>query len=157
MSFEAHLSKHFTLTELTHTSTGLPNKPTSEAINHLKLLCENVLEPVRDHFRRPVIISSGYRSLAVNRAVKSGDTSQHIKGEAADFHVQGYTVYELAIWINENLDFDQLILENFVPSKKYSGWVHCSYGPRMRNSEMTKFRGSSKYYAGINLTPEKVR
>jgi len=155
MSAQVHLSKHFTLDELAHTSSGLTNRPTQLVIKHLTKVCENVLEPVREQFKRPLVISSGYRSLAVNRAVRSADTSQHIKGEAADFHVQGHSVYEVAAWINDNLDFDQLILENFVPSQLYSGWVHCSYGPRMRNQILTKFRGSSNYYPGLNVTPSR--
>jgi zinc D-Ala-D-Ala carboxypeptidase len=101
-----------------------------------------------------VLVHSGYRSAAVNRAVGGSTRSQHCLGEAVDFHVKDHTVYEVALWIAENLDYDQLILENFVPKLASSGWVHCAYGPRMRAQDLTKFKGSAKYHAGILLEPE---
>jgi zinc D-Ala-D-Ala carboxypeptidase len=146
------LSTHFTLAELTKTSCGLPNNTTSPVIvSNLQAVCDNILEPVRAHYKKPVIIHSGYRSPAVNTAIGGSKTSQHCRGEAADFHVTGHSVYEVVNWISENLDFDQLILENFVPNIMNSGWVHCSYSKRNRNQEMTKFKGSGKYYPGIIL------
>ncbi|QBE62457.1 hypothetical protein [Pseudoduganella lutea] len=73
-------------------------------------------------------------------------------GEAADFHVAGHTVHEVALWISAHLDFDQLILENFVPGAASSGWVHCSFAKKNRGMQLTKFKGSRQYYAGIQLT-----
>ncbi len=148
------LSSHFTLAELTKTSTELPNDTTSPiVIGNLQALCLNILEPVREHYNGAVIINSGYRSPAVNSAVGGSKTSRHCLGEAADFHVPGNSVYEVANWISENLDFDQLILENFIPNMAASGWVHCSYSKSNRNQELTKFKGSSTYYPGIILQP----
>lgn len=150
------LSKHFTLEELSATNTKLPNRPPREVVERLRALCEFVLEPVRAHYGRPVIIHSGYRSPAVNAAIKGSKTSQHMKGEAADFHVEGRTVYEVATWLSETFEvfYDQLILENYVPNNPASGWVHCSYRSHMnRNESLTKFRGSSKYYEGILSKP----
>lgn len=146
------LSQHFTLAELTKTSSKLSNKPDSPiVIANLQAVCTNILEQVREHYKKPIIIHSGYRSPAVNSAVGGKKSSQHCSGEAADFHVTGYSVYEVATWISENLDFDQLILENFVPNITTSGWVHCSFSKRNRNQELTKFKGSNKFYPGIIL------
>ena len=78
------LSKNFTLAELTKTSVGLPNNPSDVEIERLKILCEKVLQPLRDDFNAPIIINSGYRSQQVNKAVGGVPTSQHLKGESAD-------------------------------------------------------------------------
>lgn len=146
------LSANFTLAELTATATGLPNTPDAATIVNLKAVCVNILEPVRKQFAQPVIVHSGYRSVPVNTAVGGSDRSQHRMGTAADFHVAGHTVHEVALWISAHLDFDQLILENFVPGAASSGWVHCSFTKQNRNMELTKFKGSRQYYAGIQLT-----
>ena len=120
------LSKHFSLAELTRTGSGLPNQVTSPVtLANLRQLCQAVLEPVREHFGKAVIVHSGYRSLAVNTAVGGNPRSQHVFGEAADFHVDGFTVYEVASWMSDSMEYDQLILENFVPGSENSGWVHC--------------------------------
>jgi hypothetical protein len=149
------LSTHFTLAELTTTSYKVANTPSSPVIiDNLRGVCLNVLEKVREHFGRPVIIHSGYRSPALNAAIPgSSNKSQHMTGEAADFHVSGYTVFEVARWISENLEYDQLILENFVPGIKTSGWVHCSYSKDNEGENLTKFKGSKKYYPGLLLNP----
>jgi len=148
------LSKHFSLAELTHTSQKIANVPVSPIIlNNLRVVCENILELIRSHYGRPVIIHSGYRCPAVNAAIGGSKTSQHMKGEAVDFHVSGHTVYDVAVWISENLDYDQVILENFVPGFTSSGWVHCSFSRRNRGQDLTKFRGSNAYRAGLILKP----
>ena len=126
-------SPHFSLDELTRTALALPNTTDSPVIiGNLLAVCVHILEPVHEQFDKAVLIHSGYRSPAVNAAVGGSKSSQHCRGEAADFHVDGYSVYAVAEWISENLDFDQLILENFVPHIKDSGWVHCSYSKRNR-------------------------
>ena len=152
------LSKHFSLAELTTTTTGLPNQPASAAlIDSLRSVCENVLEPVREHFGKAIVVHSGYRSPAVNAAVKGSATSQHCKGEAVDFHIPGFSVLEVAQWLSgSDIDYDQLILENYVPGQASSGWVHCSFAVRNRNMDLTKFKGSSTYYPGILQSPTAV-
>lgn len=121
------LSRDFTLKELTRTDVrGIDNTPTSVEVDNLKNLCKYVLQPVRDHFHKPITPNSGYRSLEVNRVIGSKDTSQHIKGEAVDFEIKGLDNYDVAVWIRDNLDFDQLILEYYVPGDPSSGWVHVS-------------------------------
>lgn len=122
------LTEHFTLEELTATSVrGLKNDPPELAVTRLRALAENVLEPVRLHFVAPVIVHSGYRAPEVNAAVRGSKTSQHVRGEAVDFHVVGKDFFTVARYIASSLLFDQLILEFCDPSGFGKGWLHCSY------------------------------
>ena len=125
------LSEHFTLQELTKSSTaercGIPNEADDEAIKNLITVCEKILEPVREHYGTPFIPSSGFRCLELNRTIGSSDRSQHITGEAVDFEVPGISNKEVALWVKENCQFDQLILEFFKEEDPSSGWVHCSH------------------------------
>ena len=125
------LTENFSLKELTSSQTaerkGIDNTPGPEHQEHLKSLCVNVLQPIRDYFSKVGTISSGYRSPELCTAIGSKITSQHAKGEAADFEIFGLSNKELADWINENLDYDQLILEYWKESDPNSGWVHCSF------------------------------
>lgn len=146
------LSPHFSLDELCVTQTGLPNQPSAMVVSRLKLLCDMVLEPVRKNFGRPVVVNSGYRSEAVNKAVGSKSTSQHRLGEAADIEVPGVSNAEVAAWIAANLRFDQLILENYRPGVAGSGWVHVSWSATRRRMQMlTMTMGSHGpvYSAGL--------
>ena len=149
------LSKHFSLNEMTVTQQKIPNMPESEdIIQNMQWVCSFILEKVRAHYGLPVIVHSGYRSKAVNAAVGGSDSSQHCRGEAVDFHVQHVSVYEVAIWIRDNLPiYDQLILENYIPNTKNSGWVHCSITCRKKNryDVRTKFKGDRNYYNGVLL------
>jgi hypothetical protein len=117
------LSEHFTLKELVESDTaarlGIDNTPPAYAVENLKRLCA-VLEEVRHAVGKPIRISSGYRCLKVNHAVGSKDTSQHVKGCAADIKVKGVTVDELMkVIIGAGIKFDQLIHE-------FDSWVHIS-------------------------------
>jgi len=139
-----NLSKNFTLQELIKSDIairkGINNNPNAEQIEKLKLLCENILQPVRDRFG-PVKITSGYRSSELCVAINSSINSQHTKAEAADFECPGINNVELADWIYKNLNFDQLILEFYVVGEPNSGWVHCSYknsGNRKQYLKATK-------------------
>jgi zinc D-Ala-D-Ala carboxypeptidase len=109
------------------------NEPKSEdwpeefSVALLRTLCEQVLEPVRRNFDRPVIINSGYRAAAVNKAIGSNSsTSQHCKAQAADIEIPGVDNLELYKWLTSNSDYDQLILEYYTGDPQ-SGWVHVSY------------------------------
>ena len=125
------LTENFSLEELTKSQTairkGIDNTPGPEHQENLKSLCEMILQPIRDHFSRVVTISSGYRSPELCTAIGSKITSQHAKGQAADFEIFGVSNKELADYIDQNLDYDQLILEYWNESDPNSGWVHCSY------------------------------
>ena len=128
------LSKNFTYEELCHSGVaerkGLRNRPKTKeeervVIENLKALCMEILQPLRDYLEKPVVISSGYRSEEVNRMVGGVKGSQHLKGEAADIHVEN-TEHLLKImhFIMEETDFDQLIWEK---NKAGTQWVHVSY------------------------------
>ena len=146
------LSQNFSLIELTKSQTaerkGIDNTPSTEHQENLKSLCTNVLQPVRDHFERVVSVSSGYRSEELCLAIGSKTTSQHAKGQAADFEIYSLSNKELADWINKNLDYDQLILEYWKEEDPNSGWVHCSYkseGNRKQYLKAYKEKGKTKY------------
>ena len=150
------LSDHFTLEEFTKSQTairrGINNQPTSTQTDRLKLLCQKVLEPVRVHHRKPVRISSGFRSESLNWAIGGSQTSQHSKGEAADFEIKGVSNQEVAEWIRDNLEFDQLILEGAKPDDPNAGWIHVSYSKsRARQMAMTAtfIGGRAKYSSGL--------
>ena len=96
-------------------------------INNLTLVAENILEPVRKNFDRPVVVTSGYRSVPLCAAIGSSKFSQHALGQAVDFEIPGVDNYITAAYIYENLPFDQLILEYYEAGEPSSGWVHCSY------------------------------
>ena len=147
-----NLTKNFSLLELTKSQTaerkGIDNTPSTEHQENLKSLCEMILQPVRDHFSRVVSVSSGYRSEALCLAIGSKTTSQHAKGEAADFEIFGVSNKELADYIHENLEYDQLILEYWKKSDPNSGWVHCSYtngNNRRQYLRAYKEDGKTKY------------
>ena len=146
------LTANFSLNELIKSQPaerkGIDNTPSPDHQENLKSLCVNVLQPVRDHFSRVVSISSGYRSPELCTAIGSKTTSQHAKGEAADFEIFGISNKELADYINENLGYDQLILEYWKESDPNSGWVHCSYSQnhnRKQYLKAFKIDGATKY------------
>ena len=146
------LSENFTLDELTKSQEairlGIPNEPGDEHITNLILLCTHVLQPIRNHFKMPLSISSGYRSAALCEAIGSSSKSQHTKGQAADFEIFGIANKDLADWIVQNLDYDQCILEFWTPNDPNSGWVHCSYndaGNRKQYLKASKENGKIVY------------
>ena len=126
------LSDNFSLHEFTRSQTatrhGIDNTPSKEIIGNLQSLCLGVLQPVRQHFQKPMIISSGYRCVELNIKIGGSITSQHVQGQAADIEVLEVSNLELSDWINKNLSFDQLILEFHNPDEDpHSGWVHVSF------------------------------
>ena len=146
-----NLSRNFTLSELTKSDTairkGINNNPNAEQIEKLKALCENILQPVRDHFGR-VKVTSGFRSVELCLAIGSSQNSQHAKAEAADFECVGVDNVELFDWIKNNLEPDQLILEFCTPGEPISGWIHCSWiegTPRASYLHAFKEGGKTKY------------
>jgi len=146
------LSENFSLLELTKSQTaerkGIDNTPSTEHQENLKRLCESILQRVRDHFGRVVSVSSGYLSPELCTAIGSKTTSQHAKGQAADFEIYGMSNQELANYIKENLDYAQLILEYWKKEDPNSGWVHCSYDVNVNRKQYLKAykeNGSTKY------------
>jgi hypothetical protein len=127
------ISKHLSLAEITRSDTakrrGINNTPTPEHLENFKLLAEKVFEPIREHFKVPIHISSGYRSKALNTAIKGSLSSQHCSGEAIDIDMDGsangVTNAQVFNYIKDNLNFDQLIWEFGTTSNP--DWVHVSY------------------------------
>lgn len=147
------LSKHFKLEEFEKSSTairlGIDNKAGSGEIKNLTDLCYGVLEPVRAKFEKSIIITSGYRSPALCEAIGSKSTSQHTKGEAADFEISGVSNLQVALWIQNNTDFDQLILEYWKEEEgPNSGWVHVSFSEGSNRKQVLTFDGKS-YVNGL--------
>ena len=105
------LSKHFTLEEMTRSMVaarkGIDNTPGAGEIKNLGDVCYEILEPVRAHFDKPIMISSGYRSEELCEAIGSKKTSQHAKGQACDFEINGVPNIKVAYWLINNVDFDQ--------------------------------------------------
>jgi len=127
------LSEHLDLSEVTRSDMakrkGINNIPTPEHLENFKKLAENIFEPIRKHFGVPIMISSGYRSKALNTAISGSLTSQHCTGEAIDIDMDGSSsgvtnkmVFE---FIKSNLNFDQLIWE--FGTKEAPDWVHVSF------------------------------
>lgn len=126
-----NLSKNLTLDEMTRSASakkyGIKNEPTLAHLENMRALAVNVFQPIRDHFGKPILISSGYRSEALNKVVGGSSTSQHSKGEAMDIDNDGTSVSnkEIFDFIKNNLVFDQLIWE--FGNNENPDWVHVSY------------------------------
>ena len=157
-----NLSQNFTLQELIKSDTairkGIDNNPNSDQVEKLKALCENVLQPVRDHFGR-VKVTSGYRSEELCEAIGSSKKSQHAKAEAVDFECIGVDNAEVADWVHMNCETDQLILEFYTPGEPNSGWIHCSYTPDQPRKQFLcayKSEGKTKYKPVIGKAKDLV-
>ena len=129
--------KYFTIKEMCSSSTaqskGIDNTPTAETISNLTELINNVLDPLREMYGKPIRVSSGYRSEQLNRNVNGSKSSQHRLGMAADITtgdvIENRKLFQL---IQLNLPFDQLIDE-----KNFS-WVHVSYNPKGNRKQILK-------------------
>lgn len=141
------LSKNVSLEEFCHSDTAKRNgiDNTIKDAVHLasaKLLSEKVFQKVREHFTVPIHISSGYRSLALNRAIKGASSSQHCRGEAMDLDADRYgkiTNKQIFDYIKDNLEFDQLIWEFGTDSNP--DWVHVSYSSKNRKQVLKAIKG----------------
>lgn len=155
-SLNQFLTPHFCLLEFTESPTarkhGIANVPPPEAVENLKRLCEGTLEPLREALQLPVVITSGYRTKALNDILAhASERSQHMVGQAADlyvvqgskFKVQGASRRELlvkafkTILLNPSIDYDQVIL--------YPTFIHVSYVSKERNRHgILKAQGNGK-------------
>jgi len=151
------ISPHLNLAELTRSETakrnGIDNTPTAEHLENFKLLADKVFEPIREHFKTPIFISSGYRSKELNELIKGSPTSQHCKGQAIDIDMDGgngeVTNRMVFDFIKNKLDFDQLIWEfgtDFNPD-----WVHVSYVKGKNRKQKLKAVRSGGKTSYINL------
>ena len=150
------LSKHFKLEEFTKSMTairkGIDNEPGSGDIKNLENLCYEILEPLRAKFDKPITITSGYRSEELCLAIGSKRTSQHAKGQAVDLEIFGVPNIKTAYWLQNNVDFDQLILEYWKPKNKNdinSGWVHVSYNEKGANRKQVLTFDGGSYENGL--------
>jgi len=147
------ISKHLTLEELCYSATaiklGIVNVPTPAQVANLKVLADKVFEPMREHFGVPIHISSGYRILNLNQAIKGSITSQHCRGEAIDIDMGNNTKpsnKDLFDYIKKNLEFDQLIWE--FGTDKNPEWIHVSYSSvknRKKILRAVKLNGRTHY------------
>ena len=149
----SRLSPHFTITEFVKSQTaerkGIENMPGDKHVVAMIALCKNVLEPIREHFDKPIMINSGYRSAALCRAIGSKSTSQHCKGMASDLEIFGIPNIQVAYWIQANCDFDQLILEFYKKDDPAGGWVHVSYNEKGANRKQVLTYDGKSYENGL--------
>jgi hypothetical protein len=149
------LTHNFTLDEFLVSATAARmgrtiEDPPDEVVASLKLLCVEVLQPLREEVKKPLVIISGYRPRWLNTAVGGSRNSSHIKGEAADFYVPGMKLMRVAQLIADmellgKLDFDQLIYE-------FDSWIHISYrasGNRGQILRARKVAGRTRYTVGL--------
>ena len=167
------ISQNFSLQELVYSPTALHAGIDQEehldtnAIARITALTLKVLQPVRDQFG-PTKINSCFRSEPLNTLIGGSSKSQHCcsgTSAAADIEIFSEEIsnLQLAEWIRDNLEFDQLILENYDPERiskitgkpegPNSGWVHVSYSSIGENRKevlrMVKKNGKAKYYPGL--------
>ena len=151
------LTANITLDKLTKSQVaerkGIDNNPRPEQIENLKALAINVLQPIRSHFDKPLIISSGFRCAQLCLEIGSSVGSQHTASDesaAADFEIPGVDNRELARWIRDNLEVDQGILEFYKDGEPTSGWIHCSYS---RNNNRQQWLRANRIDGKTTYTP----
>lgn len=142
------IGKYFAIREFTKSNTaeaqGFENKPTPGHMSNIAQLCMHVLIPIREHYGKPIEITSGYRGEELNEFIGGVDDSQHCTGQAADFVVQGVDNAEVCEFIKKKYGiwYDQLILENYERKVMNAGWIHISflYGDK----EDAHYRGANR-------------
>jgi len=140
------ISKHLTFEECTRSETAdkkgiRNNNPNDDVVDNMKLLAEKVFEPIREHFKAPIYISSMYRGLVLNQAIGGALTSQHCSGQAMDIDMGDKgkpSNFEIFQYIKKNLEFDQLIYE--FGTDKNPAWVHVSYSKTKNRKQILKAR-----------------
>ena len=151
------ISEHLDLSELTRSESakrnGINNNPTPEHIENFKLLAEKVFEPIRLHFKTPILISSGYRSKELNAFIKGSASSQHCKGQAIDIDMDGtkggVTNKMVFDFIVSQLEFDQCIHEFGTDANP--DWVHVSYAKGANRKQKLKAVRNNGKTSYINL------
>lgn len=147
------LTENLSLAEVTKSATairkGITNTPSATHLIALKEVSKNIFQPCREHFGKPLAVTSGYRSEALNEAINGSKNSQHSKGEALDLDADvfgGFSNAELFNYIKDHLDFDQLIWE--FGNNNNPAWVHCSYKTQGNRNEVLiaiKTNGKTTY------------
>lgn len=154
--------KYFSIRELTKSMNavkrGIDNTPNAEQRQSLIDLVEHVLDPLRERWGAPIIVSSGFRNPTVNRLAGGGANSQHLKGEAADIHTvsdsRSDNMRLLRSLLSSDIEFDNVIAEN-VDSYGRPDWIHVSFTSKRKNRKlkttMRKVNGKTKYTNGIKI------
>ncbi len=131
------LTDNFTLNELVYSVTAeankIDNRPNVTVISNLQKLCENVLQPLRNHLGCPVIVTSGFRCAELNKKIGGRPNSQHLMGRAADFVVPQRNLKDVFNWMKDNLPYDQLLFEY---NSSGDRWIHVSYVKDSLNRRM---------------------
>jgi len=139
------VSPHFTLADISYSDTalanGIDNRPSVAVLANAKLLITKVLEPIRNHFNKPITVNCIYRCPVLNAKVGGVSNSQHVLGQAVDFTIAGVPDSVIIDYIRHNLIFDQCIEEQTTDAK----WVHVSYTPKNRKEVLAYING--KYIA----------
>ena len=148
------ISKNLSVREVTKSNTasryGIANVPNNEQLENLKVIAREIFQPLREHFKVPIGVSSGYRSELLNTAIKGSLTSHHCKGMALDLDADMYgqiTNKDIFLYVLENLEFTQLIWE--FGNDDEPNWVHIGYDPNNLKREVLKIAtgtGYKKYY-----------
>ena len=152
------LSNNLELSEVIRSESakrnGISNMPTAEHIENLKELAEKVFQPIRDHFKVPIRISSGYRSKELNAKIPNASkTSDHSFGRAIDIDMDGTSITNNQVFnfIKDNLKFKQLIYE--FPINGNASWIHVSYDKNNLKNEILvakKLYGKTVYVKYLN-------
>ncbi len=148
--------KYFSIKELSASTEarkmGIDNTPTPEARANLTALVEAVLDPLRERYGYPIMVSSGYRCPRLNKAVGGAETSQHVKGEAADIYVSKpkdkAMLFELIYYL---LPYDQLIWER--GNDEAPAWIHVSYREGNNRRECLRYDGKEYFHYKPTLRP----
>lgn len=149
------ISENFTLEELyrscTADSIGIDNKPTDKVKNNLIILTKEILQPIRNEYGKPVIVSSGYRCEKLNKAVGGSSTSAHVRGEAADLTTSNMKEFQRCVleWAKTN-KFDQIIIE--YPNKGFvATWIHIgSYNAQGKQRKQIIYTNDGKHYYNVD-------
>ena len=149
------LSENFSLNELCKSDTAIRLDINNVAddedvINCLENVATNILQPLRDHYGIAYAPNSGFRSQDLNKAIGSSNKSQHCQGQAVDIEIPTIDNSDLALYIENNLDYDQLILEFYKQGDPKSGWVHVSFKSEGNRKQSLTYDGK-KYTNGLNI------
>ena len=137
------ISKHLSFEEATRSETAdklgiVNNNPNLSVIENMKELAENVFEPIREHFKKPIFVSSMFRGIPLNNAIGGSITSQHCSGQAMDIDMgkNKPTNAEVFNYIKKELKFDQLIWE--FGTDKEPDWLHVSFNTTKNRAQILK-------------------
>ena len=162
MEYSDKLGPHFYYGEFVKSPTairlGIDNTPDDISLQNMKALCEKVMEPIRANFKKAVLVHSGFRCEALNKAIGGSVGSQHMNGEAVDWEIPGIDLKEIFEWIvlKSNLVWDQIIFE-------FADWIHISFKRIEKNRKKitvaTKENGETIYrdYTKLQVQNKKVK